>query len=49
MDRSEEKRPTRAEFRIDMRDHAGAFPSIRAAGVNALGVERAFELMNGGT
>jgi glyoxylase-like metal-dependent hydrolase (beta-lactamase superfamily II) len=38
-----------AARRIDMRDHAGAFPSIRAAGVNALGVERAFELLNGGT
>jgi glyoxylase-like metal-dependent hydrolase (beta-lactamase superfamily II) len=38
-----------AARRIDMRDHAGAFPSIRAAGVNALGIERAYELLDGGT
>jgi glyoxylase-like metal-dependent hydrolase (beta-lactamase superfamily II) len=37
-----------AARRIDMRDHAAGFPSIRAAGVNALGVERAYELLDGG-
>ena len=36
-----------AARRIDLREHAPGFPSIRAAGINPLAVERAFELLDG--
>jgi len=36
-----------AARRIDMRDHADAFPGIRGPGVNVLAVERVFELLEG--
>jgi glyoxylase-like metal-dependent hydrolase (beta-lactamase superfamily II) len=37
-----------AAARIDMRDHAAAFPGIRTAGVQVQAVERAYELLDGG-
>jgi glyoxylase-like metal-dependent hydrolase (beta-lactamase superfamily II) len=38
-----------AAARIDMRDHAADFPAIRAAGVQAQAVQRAYELLEGGS
>jgi cyclase len=37
-----------AAARIDMRDHAGSFPTIRAVGVQPQVVDRAYELLDGG-
>ena len=37
-----------AARRIDMRDHAGSFSSIRSRGVSVLAVERVFDLFEGG-
>ena len=37
-----------AARRIDMRDHAGSFSSVRSRGVSVLAVERVFDLFEGG-